>query len=118
MSWDWLVSIAAGAVSLWVSGVATKWIIARMERPERESIGEVEGLEVGIITDEGRDFVHITVAASNLYVRPLMSPQQARVVAEWLRIAASNGRTVALARMNHRRELAASPAQRIDPSGR
>jgi hypothetical protein len=101
-------------VFLWAGGAFLKWLLTVGDRPERESIGEVKGLEVGIFTDEGRDFVCLTFQVNNLYLRTLMSPQLARVLAEWLRIAASNGRTVALARMNHRREMAASPAQRID----
>jgi hypothetical protein len=105
---DWLVQIVVGAVALWAGGAFLKWLLAHGDRPERESIGEVKGLEVGIFTHELRDYVCLTVEVNNLYIRPLMSPQQARVLAEWLRIAASNGRTVALARMNHRRAMESS----------
>jgi hypothetical protein len=48
--------------------------------------------------------VGITFHSDQGYVRVLMSAQQARELAEWLRIAGSKGKTVLQARVNYRRK--------------
>jgi hypothetical protein len=80
-----------------------KWIHTKADDPDVQWVGEVKGVAVDVVADEGRDRVGVTFPGNRVTVHALMSPQQARVLAEWLRIAGTSGRTLALARIEYQR---------------
>ena len=85
-----------------------KWLRERGEESVSESLGAVKGLDVDIVDDEGRYRVGLTFPGDEGgTVRVILSPQQARLLAEWLRIAATKGRTLTIAKFNYRRAKAA-----------
>ena len=83
-----------------------KWIHKKADDPDVQLVGEVKGVAVDVVADEGRDRVRVTFPGTKVTVHAMMSPQQARVLAEWLRIAGTSGRTLALARIEHQRTRA------------
>jgi hypothetical protein len=67
-----------------------------------ETIGTVHPFDVGIAHDGRRLLVELTVhyesSDGNLELRTFLTPSQARLMAQWLRLAATSGRTLADAR--------------------
>ena len=99
----WIVEIVLTLVAFAAAYAVRKWMRERDEESVRESLGAVKGLDVDIVTDLGRDRIGLTFPGEEGSVRVLLSPQQARLLVGWLRIAATKGRTLTMARVNYRR---------------
>jgi hypothetical protein len=99
----WVVEIVLTLVVILGYTAFMKWDRARSDRGVRESVGVVKGVDVGIVSEEGREWVGVTFEGGEDYTRVLVSPAQARALAEFLRIAAAKGKTLTMARVNHRR---------------
>ena len=99
-----------GALMLFVVGLFLFMLVTNASDtgkdayPERELVAELGDLNVVIVTDKAArvDLVKLTFGPGGLSENGLITSAQARELAEWLRIAASPGKTLAEAKYNRR----------------
>jgi hypothetical protein len=63
-----------------------------------EQLGSVDAFDIGLAHDGRRRLVGVTMQGEGNELNAYLTPSQARLLAEWLRVAAAPGRTLADAR--------------------